>query len=159
MNTDINIRLAEEKDILLILDFVKGLAEYEKFSADVIATKELLHKWLFEEKTAEVLIAEVAEKAAGFALFFRTFSTFMGLPCLYLEDLFVYPEARGRGIGAVLFKTLAKIAVERGYGRFEWECLDWNEPSIGFYKSMGAEQLTDRRKFRLTGKELEKLGK
>ncbi len=154
---NISIRMATEADTPLILKLIQGLADYEKMSADVEATEEELRKWLFEHRAAEVLIASDGGEACGFALFFSTFSTFVGRPCLYLEDLFIFPQSRGKGIGRRLLSTVASIAAERGCGRLEWECLDWNEPSIGFYKQMGAVQLTDRRKFRLNDKALKAL--
>ncbi len=155
MNTSIHLRSAIEGDENLILDFIKGLADYEKMSADVVATTEVLRENLFVKKGAEVVIAEYTEvdgtlKNAGFALYFSNFSTFLGKPGLYLEDLFVYPEFRGKGIGVALFKYLINLAKERDYGRMEWSCLDWNEPSIDFYKSFGAIPMSDWTTYRLT---------
>ena len=152
----LNIRAAERGDTALILDLIRGLAEYEKLSHEVVATPELLEKWLFGERpVAEVLIAEWEGAPRGFALFFHNFSTFLGLPGFYLEDLFVQPEFRGRGIGKALLLRLARLAVERGYGRVEWSVLDWNEPAIQFYKSLGAKPMDEWTIFRLTGDSLQ----
>ncbi len=135
------IRFAEEKDIPLIFNFIKGLAEYEHMSGDVVATEEILRDSLFRRKAAEVVLAEVDGEPLGFALFFHNFSTFLGKPGIYLEDLFVLPKARGLGLGKSLLSFLAKLAVERDCGRLEWSCLNWNEPSIAFYYSMGANAM------------------
>ncbi len=153
------IRFAEEKDTNLILKFIKGLAEYEKLANEVVATEDILKKSLFEQKAAEVIIGEYHNESVGFALFFHNFSTFLGRPGLYLEDLFIIPEMRGRGFGKVMLSFLAKIAVDRKCGRFEWWCLDWNEPSIKFYKSIGAVPMDEWITFRLTGEELIDLAK
>lgn len=150
-------RLAEEKDVPVILQFIKELAEYEKMSDDVVATEEILTESLFKRKAAEVIIGEYAGEPVSFALFFHNFSTFLGKPGLYLEDLFVRPHMRGLGLGKATLSTLAKIALERGYGRFEWACLDWNEPSIKFYKTMGATANDEWTTYRVTGENLEKL--
>lgn len=150
-------RFAARDDAPLILEFIKGLAEYEKMSADVTATPELLEHWLFDEQAAEVLFAVTDGKEVGFALYFSNFSTFLGKAGLYLEDIFVLPEYRGRGIGKALLAKLARIAVERGYGRMEWACLDWNEPSIDFYRSIGADDMSEWTTYRLTGSTLIKL--
>ena len=150
-------RYAEEKDCGLILEFIKALAEYEKMSEQVVATEEILKEQLFEKKQAEVIFALENGKEVGFALFFHNFSTFLGRSGLYLEDLFVRPEYRGRGHGKALLKKLAGIAVERGYGRFEWSCLDWNKPSIDFYKSLGAVPMDEWTVYRVTGDGLTKL--
>jgi GNAT superfamily N-acetyltransferase len=151
------IRFAGEEDISLILNFIRELADYENLLDEVVATEELLRESLFEKKAAEVIIGEYQENPVGFALFFMNFSTFLGRPGIYLEDLYVKPEMRGRGFGKVLLSFLANLAVKRGCGRFEWSCLDWNEPSIEFYKAMGAVQLEDWIVFRLTGKKLQEL--
>lgn len=132
------IRFAEISDVPLILEFIKGLAEYEKMLHEVVATEEALKESLFERKMAEVIIGEYENKPAAFALFFHNFSTFLGKPGLYLEDLYVKPEMRGKGIGKIMLSFLAKLAAERNCGRLEWWCLDWNEPSIQFYKQLGA---------------------
>lgn len=148
----LNIRAAERGDTALILELIRGLAEYEKLSHEVVATPELLEKWLFGERpVAEVLIAEWEGLPRGFALFFHNFSTFLGRPGFYLEDLYVQPEFRGRGIGKALLLRLARLAVERGYGRVEWSVLDWNQPAIQFYKSLGAKPMDEWTVFRLTG--------
>lgn len=132
------LRFAEEKDVALILDFIKQLADYEKMSHDVVATEEGLTASLFRKKMAEVIIGEYNNEPVAFALFFHNFSTFLGKPGIYLEDLFVKPEMRGKGIGKILLSYLAKLALQRDCGRLEWNCLDWNEPSIQFYKQQGA---------------------
>lgn len=149
-----NIRFATEKDVGLILGFIKGLAEYEKMENEVTATPELLKEWIFEKKKAEVIFALDNGKEVGFALFFHNFSTFLGKSGIYLEDLFVLPEHRGKGHGKALLKELAKITVERGCGRLEWCCLDWNKPSIDFYLSLGAKPLDDWTIYRMTGETL-----
>ena len=133
----INIRNANESDTNTILKFIKELAEYEKMSKDVTATEELLKENLFVKKLAEVVIAEEDNIPVGFALFFHNFSTFLGKGGIYLEDLYVKPNMRNKGIGKLLLKYLANLAVERDCGRLEWSCLDWNEPSIAFYKERG----------------------
>ncbi|MBH1939331.1 GNAT family N-acetyltransferase [Mobilitalea sibirica] len=134
----LQIRFAEEKDISLVLSFIKELADYEKMSNEVVATEDILKKNLFDQKMAEVIIAEYYGKPVAFALFFHNFSTFLGRPGIYLEDLYVKPEMRGKGIGTVLLSFLAKLAEERECGRLEWACLNWNEPSIKFYRGLGA---------------------
>ena len=150
-------RYANESDVSLILEFIKGLAEYEKMSDEVIATEDLLREWIFKKKKAEVIFALEDTQAVGFALFFHNFSTFLGRAGLYLEDLFVKPEYRGKGYGKALLKQLAAIAVERGCGRLEWSCLDWNKPSIDFYLSLGAKPMDEWTVYRVTGKELNQL--
>ncbi len=153
-------RFAEEKDCALILDFIRGLAEYERMSGQVVATEELLREWIFEKKKAEVLfVCEEEGKEVGFALFFHNFSTFLGRAGIYLEDLFVLPEYRGRGYGKGLLRKLARITAERGCGRLEWACLDWNRPSIDFYLSLGAVPMEDWTTYRLTGDTLGELAK
>ncbi len=151
-------RFAERKDISLILGFIKGLAEYEHMADQVVATPDLLEYWLFDKKTAEVLFAIEGEKEVGFALFFHNFSTFLGRAGIYLEDLFVLPEYRGKGYGKGLLTQLGKIANERGCGRLEWWCLDWNQPSIDFYRAMGAEPMSEWTTYRITGQTLKNLG-
>jgi GNAT superfamily N-acetyltransferase len=154
----LRISSAAERDIPLILSFIRKLAEYEKLAGDVVATEALLTRALFgERRYAEVLLAHLDGEAAGFALFFHNFSTFLGQPGIYLEDLFVNPEHRGRGIGKALLAHLAGIAVERGCGRLEWAVLDWNAPSIAFYKRLGAIAMDDWTVFRLTGAALGEL--
>lgn len=150
-------RHAEETDVALILQFIKDLAEYERMSDEVIATEELLREWIFEKKKAEVIFAMEGEKEVGFALFFHNFSTFLGRAGIYLEDLYVKEAYRGRGYGKALLKKLAKIAVERGCGRLEWSCLDWNQPSIDFYRSLDAVPMDEWTVYRATGETLQKL--
>ncbi|MBR5459353.1 MAG: GNAT family N-acetyltransferase [Clostridia bacterium] len=148
---EFKFRFAEKSDVGLILQFIRDLAEYEKMSDEVVATEELLGEWLFEKKSAEVVFALEDGREVGFALFFHNFSTFLGRAGIYLEDLFVKPEYRGKGYGKGLIKKLAQIAVERGCGRLEWSCLDWNTPSIEFYKSLGAVPMEDWTVYRVTG--------
>ena len=150
-------RFANENDTALILEFIKSLAEYEKMSDLVVADEALLREWIFENKKAEVIFALGDGKEVGFALFFHNFSTFLGRAGIYLEDLYVMPEYRGRGYGKGLLKELAKITVARGCGRLEWCCLDWNKPSIDFYRSLGAVSMDDWTTYRLTGDTLNKL--
>ena len=138
----------------LILEFIKGLAEYEKMSDEVVATEEILDEWLFDKEKAEVIFAIAEGEEVGFALFFHNFSTFLGRAGIYLEDLFVKPKYRGNGYGKAILKRLAQIAVERGCGRLEWSCLDWNQPSIDFYLSLGATPMSGWTGYRLTGKTL-----
>jgi GNAT superfamily N-acetyltransferase len=142
----------------LILELIRGLADYEKLSDQVTATEDKLRDTLFGARPgADVLLAHAGDVCAGFALFFPNYSTFLAKPGIFLEDLYVKPEWRGKGIGKALLFRVAKIARERGCGRFEWEVLDWNEPSIGFYKSLGAVPLDDWTKYRITGEALERL--
>ncbi|HYS54591.1 MAG TPA: GNAT family N-acetyltransferase [Thermoanaerobaculia bacterium] len=151
----VNIRNATEADVLLILQFIRELAIYEKLEQKVVATEEKLRQTLFgSPRFAEVVFAEVDGEEAGFALFFHNYSTFLGQPGIYLEDLFVKPEWRGRGIGKSLLTHLAHLAKERGCGRIEWAVLDWNAPSIDFYKSIGAVALDDWIVFRLKPEKL-----
>ena len=152
-------RPAVPGDEELILSFIQALADYEHMSDQVVATPELLREWIFEKKKAEVIFAETGGKAVGFALFFHNFSTFLGRAGIYLEDLFVLPEYRGRGYGKGLLKKLAEIAVMRGCGRLEWSCLDWNQPSIDFYLSLGAKRMDEWTVYRLTGETLQALGR
>ena len=153
----VTIRTAERKDAALILDFIRALAEYEKMSNEVVATEKLLEEWIFDKQKAEVIFLCENGIEVGFALFFHNFSTFLGRAGIYLEDLFVKPEYRGRGYGKGLLKELAKIAVLRGCGRLEWWCLDWNKPSIDFYKSMGAVPMDEWTTFRISGETLSRL--
>lgn len=148
---ELTFRYAEESDTSLILQFVKDLAEYEKMLDQVVATEEMLKEWLFEKKTAEVIFAIADGKEVGFALFFHNFSTFLGRAGIYLEDLYVKPEYRGFGYGKALLKKLAQIAVERGCGRLEWWCLNWNQPSIDFYLSLEAQPMDDWTVYRIAG--------
>lgn len=150
-------RYAQREDTSLILTFIRSLADYEHMLSEVVATPELLEQWLFDKGTAEVIFAMSGGKEVGFALFFHNFSTFLGRGGIYLEDLFVLPEYRGRGFGKGLLKQLAKIAVERGCGRLEWWCLDWNTPSIAFYKSLGAQPMDEWTTYRITGTTLTEL--
>ena len=149
-------RYAVREDAALILSFIKELAEYEKLLDEVVATEDLLKEWIFDKGKAEVLFAVVDGKEVGIALFFHNFSTFLGRAGLYLEDLFVKKEYRGQGIGKAFLKKLAEIAVERGCGRFEWSCLDWNQPSIDFYLSMGAKPMEEWTIYRVAGETLAK---
>jgi len=149
------LREAIDKDVLLILDFIKALAEYERMSNEVMATEETVRKTLFGVKSyAEVILAEYGGKAVGFALFFHNYSTFVAKPGLYLEDIFVYPDFRGKGIGKLMMKYLARLAVERDCGRFEWSCLKWNTPSLDFYNSLGAVPMDDWVTLRISGEKL-----
>lgn len=159
MNSSFEIRFANDKDTEIILDFIQKLAEYENMSDDVVATPELLKEWIFEKEKAEVIFAVCDGKEVGFALFFHNFSTFLGRSGIYLEDLFVLPEYRGNGYGKALLKKLAEITVERGCGRLEWCCLDWNKPSIDFYLSLGAVPLDDWTIYRMTGDTLTEFAK
>lgn len=156
---NLKIRTAVLEDVPLILQFIKDLADYEGLLDEVVATEEILRDSLFEKKQAEVIIAEHNEAPIGFALFFHNFSTFLGKANLYLEDLFVKPEARGLGAGKALLACLAKIAVDRDCGRLDWWCLDWNESSIRFYKQMGAVPMSDWTVYRVDGDRLPALAK
>ena len=149
---------ATERDIPLVLSFIRKLAEYEKLSHQVVATEDLLREGLFGPRpVAEVVLAYLDSQPVGFALFFHNFSTFVGRPGVYLEDLFVEPAHRGGGVGKALLAHVANLAVERGCGRFEWAVLDWNTPAIDFYAAMGAEFLDEWRNVRVTGDALKKL--
>lgn len=152
----ISFRFARREDCGLILDFVRQLAEYERMADEVVATEELLDEWIFQKGRAEVIFAIEDGKEVGFALFFHNFSTFLGRAGIYLEDLFVLPSCRGRGCGKAILKKLAAIAVERGCGRLEWSCLNWNRPSIDFYLSLGAEPMSGWTVYRLSGDTLNK---
>ena len=152
-----NFRFAERKDTAKILFFIKELAVYEHMENDVAASEKLLEEWIFDKEKAEVIFALDGPKEVGFVLFFHNFSTFLGRAGIYLEDLFVLPEYRGKGYGKALLKELAKITVERGCGRLEWCCLDWNKPSIDFYLSLDATPLDDWTTYRLTGESLRKM--
>lgn len=154
----LHLRPAAESDIPTILGFIRELAEYEKLLDQCVATEELLARHLFGDRPkAESVIAEWEGTAVGFALFFHNFSTFLAKPGIYLEDLYVQPHMRGKGIGKALLQYLARLAVVRGCGRLEWSVLNWNEPSIGFYKSLGAKPQDEWTVYRLTGDELSKL--
>jgi len=152
-----NFRFAKREDTDLILYFIKELALYEKMLDEVVADEKTLEEWIFDKQKAEVIFAMENEKEVGFALFFHNFSTFLGRAGIYLEDLFVLPEFRERGYGKALLKRLASIAVERGCGRLEWWCLDWNKPSIDFYLSLGAEPMSDWTTYRITGDTLRRM--
>lgn len=157
--SDLKFIFATPDDTQTILFFIKQLAEYEHMSDEVVATEKLLNEWIFENKKAEVIFAEEQGKKVGFALFFHNFSTFLGRAGIYLEDLFVLPEYRGKGYGKALLKELARIAVERECGRLEWCCLDWNKPSIDFYLSLGAKPMDEWTTYRVTGQTLKDLAK
>ncbi len=159
MEKKIEFRRGQEQDTTLILRFIKELAAYEKLSEEVVATEEILRQWLFKEEKAEVLFAMVDGKEVGFALYFYNFSTFLGRAGIYLEDLYVKQEYRGLGCGKALLKELARIAVKQGCGRLEWSCLDWNQPSIDFYRSMGAVPMDEWTVYRVTGDTLITLAK
>ena len=153
------IRTASVEDCGRILQMIRALARYEKMEDQVVATEDLLREWIFEKKKAEVLFATEDGREVGFALFFHNFSTFLGRAGIYLEDLYVMPEYRGKGHGKALLKRLAQITLERGSGRLDWQCLNWNERSIAFYRSLGAEALDDWTGYRLSGKTLEEMAK
>lgn len=155
----LNFRYAERKDTPLILQFIKDLADYEKMLDEVVADEATLEEWIFDKQKAEVIFAMENSKEIGFALFFHNFSTFLGRAGIYLEDLYVQPEYRGKGYGKAILKKLASIAVERKCGRLEWWCLDWNKPSIDFYMSLGAEPMSDWTVYRISGDTLLELAK
>ena len=153
----LTIRYAQESDIPKILCFIKELAIYENMLDDVVATESLLREWIFEKQKAEVLLAKEDGIPVGFTLFFHNFSTFLGRAGIYLEDLFVMPEHRGKGYGKALLRRLAQITMERGCGRLEWSCLDWNKPSIDFYLSLDATPMDQWTVYRLTGATLRRM--
>ena len=153
----LTIRYAREADVPQILHFIKELAIYEDMLDDVVATEDLLREWIFEKQKAEVLMAEEDGIPVGFALFFHNFSTFLGRAGIYLEDLFVMPEHRGKGYGKALLRRLAQTTIERGCGRLEWACLDWNKPSIDFYLSLDAAPMDQWTVYRLTGDTLRRM--
>ena len=154
---NITIRFAQEHEVGLILQFIKDLAEYENLLNSVTATEEILRKTIFQDKRAEVLFCDYDQQTVGFAVFFHNFSTFNGKPGLYLEDLYVQPEMRHKGIGKKIMSTLGAIAIERDCGRFEWVCLDWNQKSIDFYLGLGAEAMADWTIYKVSGPGLAKL--
>ena len=157
MTPDVRIALATEADVPVVLQMIRALAEYEQLAGQVTATEDLLRRTLFGPRAgAGVLLAYAGGEPAGLAVFFHNFSTFLGQPGMYLEDLFVQPRWRGHGIGRQLFGRVAQLAVERGCGRMEWAVLDWNAPAIGFYRKLGAEALDGWTLYRLTGRELER---
>ncbi|MDF7663932.1 GNAT family N-acetyltransferase [Bifidobacterium sp. ESL0763] len=157
MDNELKFRYAKREDVALILKFIKELADYEKMLDEVVADEATLEEWLFDKQKAEVIFACLDGREIGFALFFHNFSTFLGRAGLYLEDLYVSPEYRGHGYGKAILKQLARTAVERKCGRLEWWCLDWNKPSIDFYLSLGAEQMSDWTTYRLAGDTLKEL--
>lgn len=157
MDTTVAFRDAERKDVPLILQFIKEIAAYEKMSDQVIADETTLETWIFDKEKAEVFFVLEEGKEVGFALYFHNFSTFVGRGGIYLEDVYIRPEYRGKGYGKAILKKLAAIAVERGCGRMEWVCLDWNQPSIDFYLSLGAQPMSDWTLYRLTGDALAQL--
>lgn len=159
MECALTFRYAKRRDSALILKFIRALAAYEKLLDQVIADESTLEEWIFDKQKAEVIFALADGKEVGFALFFHNFSTFLGRAGIYLEDLYVLPEERGKGYGKALLKRLAAIAVERKCGRLEWWCLDWNQPSIQFYLSLGAEAMSDWTVYRVTGDSLLELSK
>ncbi len=154
---DFKLRFAEVHDAALILEFIRELADYENMLPEVIATEEVLRESLFERKMAEVVIGEYKNRPVAFALFFHNFSTFLGRPGIYLEDLYVKPDVRGKGIGKMMLAFLAKLALERNCGRLEWWCLDWNEPSIQFYKQLGAVPMDEWTIYRVDDEALAEL--
>ena len=154
MGASAAFRRAVREDVPLILRFIRALAEYEHLSHEVTADEAVLEEWLFQKHSAEVLFVLADGREAGFAVFFHNFSTFLGRAGIYLEDLYVLPEYRGRGLGKALLRELARLAAERGCGRLEWACLDWNRPSIDFYLSMGARPMSDWTVYRLAGDDL-----
>ncbi|PYS50825.1 MAG: GNAT family N-acetyltransferase [Acidobacteria bacterium] len=154
---DFRIVKATEDDIPLILRFIRQLAEYERLSSEVVVTEDLLRESLFGKPVAEVVLGHYQDRPVAFAVFFQNFSTFRGKPGLYLEDLFVIPEMRGKGFGRAMLVYLAKLARERKCGRFEWAVLDWNESAVRFYRNLGAVAMSDWTVFRLTGEALERL--
>jgi len=152
------IRPATESDVPVILDFIRQLAEYEQRAHVVTATEDRLRQTLFGVKAAaEVLLADCDGECAGFAVFFPTYSTFLAQPGIYLEDIYVKPHVRGKGVGSALLQRVAEIALERGCGRIDWQVLSWNEPAIQYYKNLGAEPVTGTSKFRLDGNALQRL--
>ena len=159
MKESFSYRYANRQDVPLVLRFIKELADYEEMLSEVVADEATLEEWLFDKEKAEVIFALEGEKEVGFALFFHNFSTFLGRAGIYLEDLYVSPAYRGRGYGKGLLRQLAKIAAQRGCGRLEWWCLDWNRPSVDFYLSMGAEPMSDWTVYRIAGDTLQQLAK
>lgn len=153
----LGFRNAQRNDVGLILQFIRELADYEKMLSEVVADEATLEEWIFDKQKAEVIFALEGEKEVGFALYFHNFSTFLGRAGIYLEDLYVKSEYRGKGYGKAILKKLASIAVERGCGRLEWWCLDWNKPSIDFYRSLGAEPMDDWTVYRIAGETLTNL--
>lgn len=159
MSKEVVLKYATREDVPKILFFINSIAEYEKMENEVVATEETLTEWIFDKEKAEVVFATVDDKEVGFILFFHNFSTFVGRGGIHLEDFFVLPEHRGKGYGKALFKKMGQIAVERGCGRLELSCLDWNTPSIDFYNSFGAEKMDGWNVYRFSGEALLELGK
>jgi len=157
INDHILLRSAQKKDTKLIINLIRDLAEYEHLTHLLEVDETKLKKYIFKEKMVKVIIAEYDKKPAGFTLYFHNFSTFLGKPGIYIEDLYVKPEFRGKGLGKHLLSYLAKLVHKRNYGRLEWACLNWNKPSIKFYKSQGAQAMDEWTVYRVTGKNLEKL--
>jgi len=153
----LTFRFATKEDSALVLKFIRELAVYEKMENEVVATEATIEEWIFDKEAAQVFFALWDGVEVGFAVFCRNFSTFVGRAGLYLEDVYIQPEYRGRGIGNAILKKLAQIAVERGYGRMEWQCLDWNTPSIEFYLKLGAVQMSGWTTYRLAGESLQKM--
>lgn len=151
------IRKAKESDAALLLNFIRRLADYEKRPAEVTATEEDIRSSVFDRKVAEAIIAEYNGKPVGFAIFFHNFSTFLGKPGIYIEDLFVCPEFRGQGLGKLLFSYISRLAVKRNCGRVEWTVLTWNEPAINFYEKIGAVPKNEWMLYKLSGHALEEL--
>lgn len=158
VSDNFSIRFATERDVPIILKFIAALAEYERMAEEVTATEERLQSSLFGEKRfAEVILGFESDRPVGFALFFHNYSTFLAKPGIYLEDLFVFPDHRGKGYGKALLTHLAKLAVQRNCGRLEWSVLNWNEPAIGFYEKLGAKAQDEWTVYRLTGETLERV--
>jgi len=158
MNAELTFREATRDDCDLILKYIKGIAKYERLEHEVVATAEILEEWIFDKEAAWVIFAMVDGKEVGYAVYCRNFSTFLGRAGMYLEDIFIEPEYRGRGYGKALLLHLVDIANQRGYGRMEWVCLDWNTPSIDFYKGLGAQAMDEWTTYRLSKQDLERLG-
>ena len=156
-NKEVNIQFAREDECGIILGLIKGLARHEKKEYEVAATEEQIRQTIFKDKEAEVLLAECNGNVVGFALFFHSYSTYLGKPRLYLEDLFVKEEMRSKGIGTMFFKALAEISRKRDYGRMEWCCLDWNRESIDFYLHLGAKVIDDKRLYRITEDQFDRI--
>ena len=159
MDKQLQFRQAGRQDVPLILRFIRELAAYEKMEDQVVADEATLTEWLFERRSAEVCFAVLEGEEVGFALYFHNFSTFLGRAGLYLEDLYVLPQYRGQGIGKAILQHLARLAVDQGCGRMEWWCLDWNRPSIDFYRSLGAQPMSDWTVYRIDGQTLQDMGR